>query len=210
MHSLSDYITEYVSSGRGTYHLDDAVNKKLDELNKFMNDDPVALEACTAKVGRYDIFEIGYVPNPWIFYYRDKDNDDREVDYFKIRMTNTDGNIWVCDGDNPIGNGMRLDGMGKIEPISTMDPSEIQINMTIKDTLEDYAVDNFLEPGDEISSVWKDAVAYSIMGLYSAGKIKKEKDGSLTISLNDFYSGKMKKAFDTVDNKKFWEKLVIK
>ena len=207
---LKDYILEYVSSGRGTYHENYAVNIQLNELSKFMNDEPLGLEACIGKIGRYNVFEVGYVPQPWIFYYRDNDNDDREVDYFRIRMRNTDGRIWVCDGDEPIGNDMRLDGMGKFEHISTMDPSEIDINMTINDALADYAVENFLEPGDDITSVWKDAVVYSIMGSYGAGKIKKEKDGTMTISLDDFDGAKMIKAFNTVDNKKFWERLVIK
>lgn len=209
MQNLSNYITEYVSSGRGAYRENDTVNARLKELNKFMNDEPVGLEACIGKIGRYHVFEVGYMPQPWMFYYRDKDNDDREVDYFRIRMRTVDGRIWVCDGDNPIGNDMRLDGMGKYESISTMDPSEIQINMTINDALADYAAENFLEPGDDITSVWKDAVAYSIMGSYGAGKIKKEKDGSLTVSLDNFNGAKMIKAFNTVDNKKFWEKLVI-
>lgn len=208
--NLKEYITEYVSSGRSTYRLDEAVNKKLDELNKFMNDNPVALEACTAKVGMYDLFEIGYIPEPWILYYRDNDSDDRGVDRFKIRMTNTDGSIWICDGDNPIGNSMRAYSMGKIEPISTMDPSETQINMTIKDGLPEYARINFLKPIDEMVEWWYDEVLDSIIKTYGAGKIKKERNDSLTISLNDFDGAKMIKAFKTVDNKKFWEKLVIK
>ena len=210
MKGLTEYITEWVSSGRGAHRETESVNIQLEELNKFMLSNTVALEASTAQVGRYDLFDIGYIPNPWIFYYRDKDNDDKELDYFRVRMRNIDGTIWVCNGDEPLGNSMRYLGMGKAEPISTMDPSEIQINMTIKDGLDDYAKENFLEPGAEISNVWKDAVAYSIIGLYGASKIKKEKDKSLTISLIDFDGAKMTKAFETVDNKKFWERLVIK
>jgi hypothetical protein len=207
---LKDYITEYVSSGRGAYRSGAVVNGRLEELNKFMNNDPLGLEACIAKIGRYHLFEFGYIPHPWIFYFNNSHCDDNEVEYYNIGMRNTDGRIWVCDGDNPIGNDMRLEGMGKFEPIYTMDPSEIQINMTINDTFEDYAKDKFLEPEDEISSVWKDAVVYSIMGSYGAGNIKKEKDCSMTISLDDFDGVKMIKAFETVNNKKFWEKLVIK
>ena len=211
MQNLSNYITEYVSSGRGTYRENDTVNSRLKELNKFMNDDPIALDACIVKIGRYHLFEMGYIPQPWIFYYKDSDNDDCEVDYYKIRMRITDGNIWVCDGDNPIGNDMRLDGIGKFEPISTMDSSEIQIKMLIKDGLPEYAVDNFLKPRDKIINSWYDEVMDSIIKSYGTSKINKEKeDRSLTISLDDFDGGKMIKAFETVDNKKFWEKLVIK
>lgn len=214
MHNLSDYITEYVSSGRGAYRMEYSVNDRLEELNKFMNSDPVALEACIAKIGRYHVFEVGYMPRPWVFYFDYTGNGDSELDKFDIRIERDpeEGRIWVCNGENRMGDMMRVfgkGGKGSLERITIDDPSEIQINMTIKDALSDYAEENFLEPGDEISSVWKDDVAYSIIGLYGTSKMKKEKDSSMTISLNDFDGGKMIKAFDTVDNKKFWERLVI-
>lgn len=205
-------INEYLLSKNKNVDIYDYIveelNKRFIDINDFLNSEDgqdITDQMIISIKDKHLITAFPIPPELDDPYVRINNGKDIEIKSFSISFKNSISKDIIEVYNGP-------DHIGELNKECFDDINDIEIRIIIAD-IADFYCQNYINYEDEIVDNWELEASKKMAKTYSAIKPNSnyyDDNYNFSIKFTDFDSIKLRKAFDSIDSKAFWQSLVIK